>query len=159
MVAEPGLPLYEPERNTTASDAMVVVDVAAAVVLDVDVVEVDVEVVDVVDVVVLVGKATCIGSNPIILAAVEEADTAPINPGINPDADTNVNTLPFIVFTTNVPGVPTYRPPYPLFCQANSLPLNGVTGSPPENCGLDTYPSAFVKLAIAYICYFLFYIV
>jgi hypothetical protein len=115
--------------------ASVVVDVVGASVV-VEVVEVDVEVVDV-DVVlvlvVVVGKATGIGSNPIILAAVDEADTAPINPGINPLADTNVNTFPFIVFTTNVPGVPTYKPPYPLFCQANSLPLNGVTGSPPEN--------------------------
>ena len=80
--------------------------VGAAVVL-VEVVEVDV-LVEVVEVdVVVVGKATAIGSNPIILAAVDELDTAPINPGINPDADTNVNTFPFIVFTTNVPGVPT----------------------------------------------------
>jgi hypothetical protein len=76
----------------------------------VEVVEVDVEVVEV-DVVlvlvVVVGKATGIGSNPIISVAVDEADTAPINPGINPDADTNVNTLPFIVLTTRVPAVPT----------------------------------------------------
>jgi hypothetical protein len=122
---------------------MVVVDVAAAVVVDVDVEVVDVDVdVDVVLVlVVVVGKATCIGSNPIILAAVDEELTAPINPGINPDADTNVNTLPFIVFTTNVPGVPTYSPPYPLFCQANSVPDIGVTASPPLNCGFVTYPS------------------
>jgi hypothetical protein len=84
---------------------MVVVDVVAGakvvlVLVLVEVVDVDVEVVE-------VGKATAIGSNPIILAAVDELDTAPINPGINPDADTNVNTFPFIVFTTNVPGVPT----------------------------------------------------
>jgi hypothetical protein len=78
--------------------AAVVVDVVGAAVVDVLVVDV---------LVVVVGNATCIGSNPMMLAAVDEADTAPINHGINPDADINVNTLPFIVFTTNVPGVPT----------------------------------------------------
>jgi hypothetical protein len=118
---------------------MVVVDVVAGakvvlVLVLVEVVDVDVEVVE-------VGKATAIGSNPIILAAVDELDTAPINPGINPDADTNVNTFPLRVFITNVPGVPTYKPPYPLFCQANSVPDIGVTASPPLNCGFVTYPS------------------
>jgi hypothetical protein len=119
----------------------VVLVLVEVVEVDVDVVDVDVDVVDVEVVVVEVGKATAIGSNPIILAAVDELDTAPINPGINPDADTNVNTFPFIVFTTNVPGVPTYKPPYPLFCQANSVPDIGVTASPPLNCGFVTYPS------------------
>jgi hypothetical protein len=84
---------------------------AAVVVLVVDVLVVDVLVVDVL--VVVVGNDTGFGSNPMMLAAVDEADTAPIIPGINPLADTRVNTLPFIVFTTNVPAVPTYKPPYP----------------------------------------------
>jgi hypothetical protein len=106
--------------------------VVGAAVVDVDVVLV---------LVVVVGKATGIGSNPIILAAVDEELTAPINPGINPLADTNVITFPFIVLTTRVPGVPTYIPPYPLFSYANDEPDNGVTASPPLNCGFVTNPS------------------
>jgi hypothetical protein len=122
----------------------VVLVVGAAVVL-VEVVEVEV---------VVVGKATGIGSNPIILAAVDEELTAPINPGINPLADTNVITFPFIVLTTRVPGVPIYKPPYPLFSYANDEPDKGVTGSPPENCGFVTKPNWLVKLAIAIYFYF-----
>jgi hypothetical protein len=45
------------------------------------------------------------------LFAVEDADTAVNIPGINPDADTNVNTELSQVLATNVPVFPTYNPP------------------------------------------------
>lgn len=43
--------------------------------------------------------------------AVEDADTAVMIPGINPDADINVRTEPSQVLATNVPVPPTYNPP------------------------------------------------
>jgi hypothetical protein len=46
-----------------------------------------------------------------ILPAVEDEETADIKPGINPDADTNVNTEPSTVLTVRLPVNPTYNPP------------------------------------------------
>jgi hypothetical protein len=46
-----------------------------------------------------------------MLAAVVEELTAVIKPGMNPDADTNVNTEPSIVLTVILPTSPTYNPP------------------------------------------------
>jgi hypothetical protein len=76
--------------------------------------------------------------NAIILAQVDEADTAVKIPGINPDADTNDNTEPSTVLATNVPTRPTYNPPAtnpnePV-SEKNIEPVVGVTAAPPENC-------------------------
>ena len=43
-------------------------------------------------------------------SGVEEL-TAAIKPGMNPDADTNVNIEPSIVLTVTLPAWPTYNPP------------------------------------------------
>ena len=43
--------------------------------------------------------------------AVEDDDTAVKIPGINPDAEANVNTLPSTVLATKLPVTPTYIPP------------------------------------------------
>ena len=46
-----------------------------------------------------------------MLVAVPDADTAQMIPGINPLADTNVNTELSQVLTTKLPCPPTYNPP------------------------------------------------
>jgi hypothetical protein len=84
--------------------------------------------------------------NATIDAAVEDADTAVIIPGINPLADTNVNTDWSYVLSTKLPICPTYNPPATnpncgalAEADANAEPEIGVTAVPPTNCGLVIY--------------------
>ena len=71
--------------------------------------------------------------NAIMLPAVEDAETAAIKPGINPDADTNVNTEPSTVLTTKLPTSPTYTPPKLPDAFKNVAPVVKVIAEPPEN--------------------------
>lgn len=48
--------------------------------------------------------------------AVEELDTPENNPGINPDADVNVNIDPSIVVAVKLPGTAIYNP-----CAVNGI--------------------------------------
>ena len=77
--------------------------------------------------------------NPIILAAVEDADTAVTKPGINPDADTNVNIEPSTVLTVKLPTSPTYNPPYTTDAVKNAPPVVEIIGVPPLNWPFSTY--------------------
>jgi hypothetical protein len=68
-----------------------------------------------------------------IAPAVVDDDTAVNIPGINPDADTNVNTEPSIVCATKLPVCPMYNPPA---VNGNGFELIGsepVTANPPAN--------------------------
>jgi hypothetical protein len=78
--------------------------------------------------------------NAIMLAAVVEELTADIKPGMNPDADTNVNTEPSMVLTVTLPTSPTYNPPKVSVAFRNALPLKygAVSVVPPENCPFST---------------------
>jgi len=73
-----------------------------------------------------------------MLAAVEEADTAVTKPGINPDADTNVNTEPSTVLTVKLPTSPTYKPLYNTDALKNALPVVGIIVLPPLNWPFST---------------------
>ena len=74
-----------------------------------------------------------------ILAAVEDADTAVTKPGINPDADTNVNTEPSTVLTVKFPTNPTYNPPKLALAFKNAEPVVKLMFSPPLNWPFSTY--------------------
>jgi len=78
--------------------------------------------------------------NAIMLAAVVEELTAAIKPGMNPDADTNVNTEPSTVLTVTLPTWPTYNPPKLAVASENALPLEygAVSVVPPLNWPFST---------------------
>jgi hypothetical protein len=97
----------------------------------------------------------CFYLNPIILAAVEDADTAVIKPGINPDADAKVNIEPSMVLTTKLPTSPTYTPPYTTDAVKNAAAVVGIIALPPLNWPFSTY-DAWLKILLIVFLFKLF---